>query len=65
MVTIVADCNLISRVDSYFTNMNMPWDKKKLEKNEVAMSVGLLEVWQKNSSGDYSYDRLWAKNFKS
>jgi WD40 repeat protein len=26
---VVSDMNPISRVDSYLTNMNMPWDKTK------------------------------------
>jgi hypothetical protein len=66
MFTITADCNVVSRLDSYFTNMNLPWDKKKLNKEEVVLSVGMVEAWQATKvKGDFSYERLWIKNFKS
>lgn len=56
--------NAISRVDSYITNMNMPWDKKT---DQVLLSVGVLEAWLQSKKGmeEYSYERLWHKNFKS
>ena len=28
----LSDMNILSRVDSYFTNMTMPWEKKKDQK---------------------------------
>lgn len=42
----------------------MPWDKTK---DQVLLSVGVLEAWIQNKKGaeEYSYERLWHKNFKS
>lgn len=42
----------------------MPWDKKT---DQVLLSVGALEAWiqSKSGPGEYSYDKLWMKNFKS
>lgn len=42
----------------------MPWDKKK---DQVLLSVGVLEAWIQNKKGaeEYNYQRLWHKNFKS
>ena len=28
MFTAISDMNALSRVDSYFTNMDLPWEKK-------------------------------------
>ena len=61
---VVSDMNPISRVDSYLTNMNMPWDKTK---DQVLLSVGVLEAWLQTKKGieEYTYEKLWYKNFKS
>lgn len=42
---VTSDMNALSRVDSFFTNMTMPWEKKDKSKPEIALSVGVLEVW--------------------
>lgn len=62
--SVTSDMSAISRVDSYITNMNMPWDKKT---DQVLLSVGVLEAWLQSKKGmeEYSYERLWHKNFKS
>lgn len=42
----------------------MPWDSNK---DQVLLSVGVLEAWVQSKKGaeEYSYERLWHKNFKS
>lgn len=63
---VTSDMNALSRVDSFFTNMTMPWEKKDKAKSEIALSVGVLEVWaQKKGGDDSNYKRLWCKNFAS
>ena len=46
----LSDMNILSRVDSYFTNMTMPWEKKKEAKQaksvlteEAVATVGALQ----------------------
>lgn len=62
--SVTSDMSAISRMDSYITNMNMPWDKKT---DQVLLSVGVLEAWLQSKKGmeEYTYERLWHKNFKS
>ena len=36
--------NLVSRLDSYFTNVNMPWEKKT--KEETVATVGALQHYR-------------------
>jgi len=41
----MSDMNLVTRLDSYFTNFTMPWekkDKKQAASNEAVSTVGLL-----------------------
>ena len=42
MFTVTSDMSAISRIDSYVTNMNLPWEKKK---DQVLLSVGVVEAW--------------------
>jgi hypothetical protein len=62
--SVTSDMNALSRVDSYLTNLKMPWDKSE---DQVLLSVGILEAWLQSKKGkdDYAYERLWSKNFKS
>jgi hypothetical protein len=62
--SVTSDMNAISRVDSYLTNLRMPWDKGD---DQVLLSVGILEAWAESKKGreEYTYERLWSKNFKS
>lgn len=64
--SVTSDPKALSRVDSYLTNMNMPWDKKH-EKDMVLLAVGNLEAWYKKKKGgnDFHYERLFLKTFKS
>jgi len=60
-----SDPHSVSRIDSYITNMEMPWNKAK--KEEVILAVGNLEAWVKvhRKTDDFYYERLWLKTFKS
>lgn len=64
--SVTSDPNSVSRIDSYITNLNMPWDKKT-DKDQVLLAVGNLEAWGrvKKGSDKYNYERLWLKTFKS
>jgi hypothetical protein len=42
MATLLGDMSALSRADSYFTNLKMPWDKD--EQKEIVFSVGLFET---------------------
>lgn len=42
LCTLLGDMSAVSRVDSYFTNMKMPWEKS--EPKEIVFSVGLFET---------------------
>ena len=35
MLVAMSDMNLLTRVDSYFTNLTMPWEKSKTKGNGV------------------------------
>ena len=61
MFIACSDMNIASRVDSYITNVNLPW-----EKNGDYIIVGALLTFKlnlklKNSSD--MYERTWAKSF--
>ena len=62
--SVTSDMSMISRLDSKITNMNMPWDKHT---DQVLLSVGVLEAWLQSKRGmeEYTYERLWYKNFGS
>jgi hypothetical protein len=42
MIGLMSDTKVASRVDSYLTNMKMPWEKKEKKEDKVIMSVGRL-----------------------
>ena len=62
--SVTSDMNMLSRWDSKLTNMNMPWDNHT---DQVLLSVGVLEAWLQSKRGidEYTYERLWHKNFAS
>lgn len=53
MCCLLGDMNAISRVDSYFTNMRMFWEKE--EPKELVYSVGLFEAMSKRDSEEFGY----------
>jgi hypothetical protein len=39
----MSDMNLVTRLDSYFTNITMPWEKKTtIKKDDAVATVGAL-----------------------
>jgi hypothetical protein len=56
-----SEMNLASRVDTIFTNMNFPWEKK----SDAHVSMGAVFAFkaQTDSGGSYNFDKLWAKSF--
>ena len=64
--SVTSDPHSVSRLDSYITNLNMPWDKKE-HKDQVLLAVGNLEGWGRVKKGGdrFHYDRLFLKTFKT
>lgn len=56
--------NALSRVDSYFTNMDLPWEKNK-NPNQVLLSVGVIEALIQPKAGVLEFERIWCKSNKS
>lgn len=50
LATLLGDMNAVSRVDSYFTNMRMPWESA--EPKELVYSVGLFETLVQKPNDD-------------
>jgi len=61
LLVIISEMSIATRVDSYLTNMKMPWEKKA-PKHAVA-TVGAVECYIQDKSGDYKFDKLWTKTF--
>lgn len=59
MATLLGDMSALSRADSYFTNMRMPWDKE--EQKEIVFSVGLFETLMQRPNEETRF--LKALNF--
>ena len=61
MFIACSDMNIASRVDSYITNVNFPWDK-----NDDHITVGAVLTFKINfgmSNSSNNFDRRWAKSF--
>ena len=57
-----SDMNIASRVDSYITNVNLPWEKS----NGEHMTVGAIYAFKLNfgvSNPTEIFDKRWAKSF--
>lgn len=59
LATLLGDMSPVSRVDSYFTNMKMPWESG--EPKEIVYSVGLFETLVEKPNEECSF--LKAINF--
>jgi hypothetical protein len=59
---VLADMNVASRVDSYLTNMKLPWEK---DVNITIMTVGSLECYIQNDKNEFKFDKLWNKTYPS
>ena len=53
--------NVASRVDSYLTNIKMPWHKDDIKKGAI---VGAVECYIHNGVHDnLKFQKLWIKSF--
>jgi len=66
----MSDMNLVTRMDSYFTNFNMPWEKKakKELKDETVSTVGALQHFKIECNGKTKENcwvstPTWAKTY--
>ncbi len=57
----LSDMDVVSRVDAYFTNLKLPWDKK----NDVQTIVGAVLAYRvtPGRDSDWKFDRLWVKTY--
>lgn len=58
----LSDMKITSRLDSYLTNVSLPWEKK----DDTYATVGALlfyRVGLREKDGEWIFTRLWAKNF--
>lgn len=64
--SVTSDTKVSSRIDSYITNLNMPWDKQEKDKGPL-LPLGNLEGFSKDpkSSDRFAYERNWIKIYKS
>lgn len=62
----VSDTSTMSRLDSYLTNIHMPWDKN-VKSDEALLAVGGLEAWGRVKRGGdkFYYEKMWLKTLKS
>lgn len=54
--------NVASRVDSYLTNMKLPWEK---DLPPVIVSVGAVECYLQENLNEFKFDKVWTKTFSS
>jgi WD40 repeat protein len=62
MFAVCSDMNIASRVDSYITNVNLPWEKA----NGEHMTVGAIFAFKLNfgvSNPSDIFDKRWAQSF--
>lgn len=67
MFVALSDMKLTSRLDSYLTNVNLPWEKKRPE-NITFATVGALLFYRVGVEADgktWNFTRLWAANYPS
>lgn len=59
--TACSDMNIASRLDSYLTNVNLPWEKK----TEAHISVGAAFAYKvtTDSNKTFYFEKLWAKSY--
>ena len=63
MFAVCSDMNMASRVDSYITNVNLPWEKK----TDEHMTVGAVFAFKLNLTADNiekQFIRKWAKSYR-
>jgi len=57
--------SVTSRVDSYLTNMKLPWEKSL--PSGTLVTVGAVECYlqKKELNEEIKFDKLWTKTFQS
>lgn len=63
MFFALSEMKITSRLDSYLTNLNLPWEKKKEDTYSTVGALIFYRVGLRESSGEWVFTRLWAKNF--
>jgi len=64
LFTAISDLSVTSRVDSYLTNMKMPWEKELPPGTLV--TVGAVECYMNTGKdGEIKFDKLWTKTFQT
>eukprot|EP01016_Furgasonia_blochmanni_P016033 TRINITY_DN1907_c0_g2_i1.p1 TRINITY_DN1907_c0_g2~~TRINITY_DN1907_c0_g2_i1.p1 ORF type:complete len:431 (-),score=134.84 TRINITY_DN1907_c0_g2_i1:297-1589(-) len=58
----ISDMNVASRVDSYLTNMKLPWEK---DLKTTVVTVGAVECYLCTSKTELRFDRSWSRTFPS
>lgn len=56
---LISDMNVLSRMDSYISNIKLPWDRE--DKPLCVSSVGVLECYYEKKK--FSFEKLWSKSF--
>jgi hypothetical protein len=58
---VCSDMNIASRLDSYLTNVNLPWEKK----TDAHISVGAAFAYKviTDSNKSFYFEKLWAKSY--
>ena len=62
MFAACSDMNIASRVDSYITNVNLPWEKTNGEHMTVGAIFAFKLNFKANNPSDI-FDRRWGKSF--
>jgi hypothetical protein len=64
LFTAISDMSVTSRVDSYLTNMKMPWEKEVPPGTTV--TVGAVECYLLNGKlEDVKFEKMWTKTFQT
>eukprot|EP01017_Pseudomicrothorax_dubius_P008347 TRINITY_DN12737_c0_g1_i1.p1 TRINITY_DN12737_c0_g1~~TRINITY_DN12737_c0_g1_i1.p1 ORF type:complete len:513 (+),score=109.16 TRINITY_DN12737_c0_g1_i1:83-1621(+) len=58
----LSDTNPATRMDSYITNIKLPWEKGP---NVLVSVVGVVECLLLTDSAEFRFEKLWSKNFGS
>ena len=62
-MVLLSDMNAVSRVDSYITNLKMPWDKS--DKDEIFFSVGRLEMYIIKNKDNFKFQLVFGLPYGS
>lgn len=65
MFVAMSEMNIVSRLDSYLTNVSMPWEKKQESTYVTVGAFSFHRITVDPETGDWKFTRLWACNFPS